>query len=116
MDTSKAPQQITNTIPLAAVESSQIKAVGFDGGTNTLAIQFHGKAGEDAPTYHYFNVPAEVNKAMVAEVTKEGGSVGGYFYKAIKGKYDYQRIEPTTGDRKTIPANTEQEGEKQAAA
>jgi hypothetical protein len=39
--------------------------------------------------YEYYNVPSEVSKVMLSPST----SVGSYFYKEIKGKFEYKKLE-----------------------
>lgn len=102
-------EQLRNHIPLTPVDSSQLKAVGHDAETNTLAIQFLGKPGEDAPIYFYFDFPAKDYELLLA-----AESHGRHFYAHIKGRYDYRRIEPTTGVRK--PADPPVQVETKAAA
>ena len=60
------PQPFTDKarpqIELKPVESGQIKAVGYDEATNTLAVQFrHGKQA----IYHYPGVKPETHAAFV---------------------------------------------------
>ena len=47
-------------IALTPVKSSQVKAIGHDPATNTLAVQFAHGAGS---IYHYPDVTAEAPKA-----------------------------------------------------
>lgn len=83
-------------IALASVVSSQLAGFGYDGETNTLAIHFNPKAGdEQGPLYHYFGVPQGVFNALQGSDSK-----GTFFYAHIKGKYDYQKIEPELEDVK----------------
>lgn len=63
-------------IALSPVQSSQVKAVGHDPATNTLAVQFMHGAGH---IYHYPNVTAEAHKAFV-----ESESIGKHFGQHIK--------------------------------
>lgn len=49
-------------IELKPVESSQIKAVGYDESTQTLAVQFKHGAGA---IYHYHGVDAETHAAFI---------------------------------------------------
>lgn len=71
MTTPKRPH-----ITLHAVKSSQVKSVGYDHGTNTLAVQFTRGAGA---IYQYPNVSADdYQKFIKAE------SIGVHFGKHIK--------------------------------
>lgn len=76
----KPPQAYTDQprpqIALAPVESSQVKAIGYDAGTRTLAVKFmHGEGA----IYHYPDVAPETHQAFVA-----AESIGKFFGKQIK--------------------------------
>ncbi len=79
-------------IPLTPVESSQIHAVGYDGPSQTLAIQFlsfNGASKKPGSIYHYQNVPDEIHKGLIS-----AESIGKYFSENIKpraDKYPYQK-------------------------
>jgi len=63
------------------VNSSNILAVGYDFDTETLAVEFKGSG-----RYHYEGVaPAIYAGFFDPEVY--GGSVGGYFHRAVRGKF-----------------------------
>lgn len=63
-------------ITLHEVKSSQVKSVGYDHGTNTLAVQFaHGKGA----IYHYPGVSADDYQAFI-----KAKSIGTHFGKHIK--------------------------------
>lgn len=84
------------SIQMQAVESSQIKAIGYDAESKTLAIEFKG-GGE----YRYANVEPELYQDMMASP-----SVGSFFYKNIKAnkeKYPYSSEGATCGDRGDAP-------------
>lgn len=75
-----APQPFTEEprppIALKPVESSQVKAIGYDADTRTLAVQFrHGKGA----IYHYPDVTPETHAAFV-----NAESIGNFFGKNIK--------------------------------
>jgi hypothetical protein len=77
-----------------SVESSQIEAIGYDAGTQTLAIQFKGKGEKPGSVYHYASFTADDWQAF-----REAESVGSHFYKNIKpfpDKFPYTRIEDQT--------------------
>lgn len=77
-------------IAMDSVDSSQISSIGHDAASNTLAIQFAGKAGPGS-LYHYQNVDAATFAAF-----KDSESVGKHFYKHIKpfaDKFPYAKIE-----------------------
>ena len=63
-------------ITLTEVKSSQVKGIGHDLATNTLAVQFTRGAGS---IYHYANVNAE---QAVEFITAD--SIGSHFGKHIK--------------------------------
>ena len=63
-------------ISLTEVKSSQVKSIGHDPATNTLAVQFTRGAGS---IYHYPDVSAEQAKAFI-----EAESIGSHFGKHIK--------------------------------
>lgn len=67
------------------VKSSQIKEVGHDPATRTLAVRFNTGA-----LYHYAGVDAETFSAF-----HKAPSIGAHFGKSIKGKYDYTKIDET---------------------
>lgn len=65
------------------VTSSQIKAVGYEASTRTLAVQFNSGS-----IYHYANVPPTVYDEFVS-----AESIGKYFGEHIKGHFDYAKQE-----------------------
>lgn len=76
-------------IPLVPVTSSQVKAIGHDPATNTLAVQF--TRGLDS-IYHYPGVTAEQHQAFVC-----AKSIGKHFGQHIKPlpfeKYEAPKVE-----------------------
>lgn len=64
------------SISLQPVESSQVKAIGYDEETKTLAVVFTRGTGA---IYHYPDVEPEMHKAFM---TSE--SIGNFFGKNIK--------------------------------
>lgn len=64
------------SIALTPVKSSQVKAVGHDPATNTLAVQFAHGLGS---IYHYPNVTAEQHAEFVG-----AESIGKHFGQHIK--------------------------------
>lgn len=75
----KAPQGFeagtAPEIPLTAVNSSQVAAIGYDASTKTLACTF--TAG--GPIYHYPNVEPETHAQFIA-----AESIGKFFGAHIK--------------------------------
>ena len=64
------------------VESSNIKAIGYDSNTNILEVEF-----KDFSIYHYMNVPANVYQSFL-----NASSVGKYFHQYIKSSYSFIKI------------------------
>lgn len=58
-------------IPLTPVRSNQVKAIGYDAATKTLAVSFTRGAGA---IYHYPNVEPDTHAAFVA-----AESIGKFF-------------------------------------
>lgn len=63
-------------IALKPVDSSQVKAIGYDAATKTLAVQFTRGAGA---IYHYPDVAQETYEAFIG-----AESIGTFFGKHIK--------------------------------
>lgn len=76
-------------IPLTPVTSSQVKAIGYDPLTKTLACQFQHGAGH---IYHYPNVEPKVHAEFMASK-----SIGKFFGQNIKNlpfeKYEAPKAE-----------------------
>lgn len=76
-------------IVLHPVESSQVKAIGHDPATNTLAVQFTHGLGS---IYHYPGVTAEQHQAFVG-----AKSIGKHFGQHIKplpfDKFEAPKVE-----------------------
>lgn len=64
------------SIVLSPCKSAGIKAHGYDPASRTLAIEF------GSGVYHYAGVPAEVYDEL-----KSAESVGGFYSRAIRGKF-----------------------------
>lgn len=69
-----------NMIP---VNSSQIAAIGYDAEAQKLQIEFN-----NGWVYVYDQVAADVFESM-----KQAPSVGQFFYRNIKGRYSYYRVQ-----------------------
>lgn len=78
----------TEQIPLREVESSNIKAIGYDPFDRILKVVM-----KRFPNimYEYKDVPLHVFQLM-----EKAESKGKYFVTDIKGKYDYQKVEVQT--------------------
>lgn len=76
-------------IPLTPVTSSQVKAIGYDPLTKTLACQFVHGAGH---IYHYPNVEPKTHAEFMA-----AESIGKFFGQHIKAlpfeKYEAPKVE-----------------------
>ncbi len=74
---------------MQTVSSSQIKEIGHDPETGTLAVRFNTGA-----LYHYANVDAEKFSDF-----KSAESIGAHFGQRIKGAHSFERIkEEKKGD------------------
>jgi hypothetical protein len=71
-------------ITMHPVKSSQILSVGYDPKTEILYIEFL-----NWNVYEYYNVPGDAAGVLLSPST----SVGSYFYKEIKGKFEYKKLE-----------------------
>lgn len=77
-------------IALTPVVSSQIAGIGYHVETQTLAVQFTGKAGPGS-LYHYANITPEQYAAFAG-----AESVGAHFIRQIKPKaveHPFDRID-----------------------
>ena len=64
------------------VESSNIEAVGYDGDSSTLQVEF-----KNGGTYQYFDVPEHIFEGL-----RDADSVGRYLASVIKGSYRYSKV------------------------
>ena len=71
------------------ITSSQIREIGHDASTETLAVRFNTGA-----LYHYAAFPA----AKFAQFM-ESESKGGFFGKNVKGAHEYTRINEDEKER-----------------
>lgn len=70
-----------------AVESSNIRAIGYNPDLSILGVQFN-----NGMEYHYFNVPYTVFESLL-QVSSSGESVGKYFNAKIRNsEYEYRQI------------------------
>jgi hypothetical protein len=80
-------------IAMSEVKSSQVKHVGYDPATKTLALTFTRGLGA---VYHYPNVSPETHQALL-----KAESIGSHFGKHIKplpfAKYVPKPVEKTDG-------------------
>lgn len=64
------------------VNSTNVAAVGYDGDSSTLQIEFN-----NGTTYQYFDVTEDVFTGL-----RDADSVGGYLAAVIKGVYRYSKV------------------------
>lgn len=65
------------------VESSNVKAIGYETATNTLVVGYLSGL-----KYEYSNVPANVFDELLESVSK-----GKYMNQNIKGQYEGRRVQ-----------------------
>ena len=63
------------------VSSSNIAAVGYDEGSQTLMVEF-----KNGTSYQYFDVPERIFTEL-----RDAGSAGAYLASNIKGVYRFSR-------------------------
>lgn len=63
------------------IKSSNVKSVGYDPETKTLAVEFNGGG-----VYHYHDVEKDVHEGLVS-----ARSVGGFIHNNIKGAYRHSK-------------------------
>lgn len=79
---------------LVKIKSSQIDEIGHDAETSTLFIRFKAKPGQaKGALYSYSDFDSD---AYINFATAE--SIGSYFYKNIKGKYNFAKVDETAKD------------------
>jgi hypothetical protein len=64
------------------VQSTNLSAVGYDGGNRQLYVEFNS-----GTLYRYFHVPSPVYQGLIT-----AGSYGWYLNHFIRGVYPYQRL------------------------
>lgn len=84
-------------IPLVAVESNQLKAIGHDPAREVLAVQFTNGAA----VYHYSGVTKELHQALMAAESK-----GIFFARHIRG-LECQKFEAAPQVQHLPPDDTE---------
>ena len=71
-----------NTIELTPVDSTMLKAIGYDPEAKELHVRF----ATNGPLYIYHDVPPEAHAALMAAESK-----GKHFGQHIKGKYKHTK-------------------------
>lgn len=92
MNTTTTPARPRPNIRMIPVESSHMKAYGYDRDTRTLAIQFADRGDKPGPTYHYADVPAVLWSAFC-----DCESKGAFFQRMIRAQADKHpptKVEP----------------------
>lgn len=75
-------------VPVFAVESSNLEAVGYDAELEVLAVQFKPRSGKQkGPRFHYHGVKPDVYEELLNAV-----SCGSFYAARIKGKYHGERV------------------------
>lgn len=64
------------------VQSSNLSSVGYDSGSKTLEIEFHGGG-----IYQYSNVPFEIYNSLL-----DASSKGKFHHRYIKYNFSYRRV------------------------
>jgi hypothetical protein len=76
-------------IPRVPVTSSNLRSVGYDLESRTLAIEFQGTGD----VYHFEGVPPDITEQLLGARSK-----GTFFYTVIRGKFRASRVHaPRTG-------------------
>lgn len=65
------------------VNSTSLASVGYDANSRTLEVEFRSGA-----VYHYHEVPYRVAQGLA-----RAQSIGGYFMRAVRGAFAYERVE-----------------------
>lgn len=80
---------------VATVESTTLATIVYDESRKLLELEFRSRA-----VYQYFSVPPAVHQALL-----DARSKGGYFNRAIRGRFRYRAMEDfSIGARvKTLP-------------
>lgn len=63
------------------VQSSNVKSVGYDPDSKTLAIEF-----KDGSVYHYHDVESSAHEELMGSK-----SIGKHIHSAIKGNYKFSK-------------------------
>jgi hypothetical protein len=67
---------------MLAVESSAVRAIGYDAATRALYVEFH-----DGDTYVYAGVPPREHRALL-----DADSIGAYFNTRIRPAYECRQV------------------------
>lgn len=93
----QSAQTEMTAIPMVAVKSNQLKAIGHDPAREVLAVQFsNGPA-----VYHYSGVTKELHQALM-----EADSKGTFFTRHIRG-LECKKCDPAPQVKHLPPDDTE---------
>jgi hypothetical protein len=77
------PVNEARTIERLPIDSSNLKAVGYDADRQILSVEFHPAAGNDQGSiFHYYNVPVVVFEDMGTAESR-----GRFYSQHIRGHY-----------------------------
>ena len=84
---------------MTPVTSSMFLAIGYDADTLTLSVRYHPSkkqiaAGEAGDLWEYKHVIPERWAEAMAVLADPEGSIGKWFLREIKGKYDASKVGP----------------------
>lgn len=77
---------ITAVIKREAVNSTNLRSIGYHRGLRVLEIEFHSGS-----IYRYRNVPTKAYGALIGADSK-----GRHFMQEIRGRYEFKRINGAT--------------------
>lgn len=77
------------------VTSSNVKNVEYDAATRVLTVQFNSGGGQ------YSDVGPEVWEKL-QELHEQGGSIGSFLARSVKGQYAYEREKPIDSDNQGV--------------
>jgi len=70
------------TIVRHSVSSTNLASIGYDGDTQTLAVEFH-----HGGIYHYYRVPRTIYDAL-----SDAASKGSFLSSRIKNRYRFEQV------------------------
>jgi hypothetical protein len=75
-------------VEMQQVKSSQISHVGYDEPARELHVRFNSGG-----TYVYSDVAPQTHFDFMLEGRREGGSMGSFLHKRVKGVHEYRKME-----------------------
>lgn len=67
---------------VTAVESTTLRAIGYDESRSLLRLEFHSRV-----VYDYFGVPAAIHEALL-----QAPSIGACFNEIVRGCFPFRRV------------------------